>query len=58
MQRFTEKRTEEKGIEHIKKASLLQRLIFHFQPNLPSTRKQACRENEKQGGKNSRGGLI
>lgn len=49
MQRFAEKRTGVRGTERIKEASHLQRLIFHFQPNLQSTGKHACRENAKEG---------
>lgn len=52
MQWFTEKRPGARGTERIKKASHLQRLIFHFQPNLQSTGKHACSENAKEGEKN------
>uniref|UniRef100_A0A3P9B4C6 Uncharacterized protein n=1 Tax=Maylandia zebra TaxID=106582 RepID=A0A3P9B4C6_9CICH len=46
------KRPGARGTERIKKASHLQRLIFHFQPNLQSTGKHACSENAKEGEKN------
>lgn len=54
MQQFTEMRTEVREREHIKKSSHLQRLIFHFQPNLQSVKQHACREDEKEGEKNQR----
>lgn len=48
MQWFTEKRTGARGTERIKQASHLQRLIFHFQPNLQSTRNHAGRMQKRE----------
>lgn len=49
---FTGKKTgDEREKQHIRGASHLQRLIFHFQPNLKSTGKREGVRTQKEGWK-------